>query len=168
MTKLAKRFFEDVVIGDALAPFQTGPLTVAHLVRWCGASENWHRIHYDKPFAVDHDKLPGPLINGSLKQQFLARFLRDWATPAGWVWRLKIEFRAMNVAGEALTIWGEVTGLRRLPQFGLVDLRLGIRNEAAVESAPTTATVALPYRNGKPLPYPFIAPDPADFNEARS
>ena len=158
MRALNARYFEDVAVGDVLAPYETGKLTVAHLVRWCGASENWHRIHYDTAFAVDHDKLPGPLINGSLKQQFLALFLRKWVTRNGWVWRLKIEFRAMNVAGESLTVWGEVTRLRRLADFGLVDLKLGIRNEKGLESAPSLAVVALPYRDGQSLPYPFVAP----------
>ena len=50
-----------------------GPFTTAHLMRWSAAMENWHKIHYDLPFATGHDKLPGLLINGSLKQQFIAQ-----------------------------------------------------------------------------------------------
>jgi len=67
--------FEDVAIGSDIPGLEKGPLTTAHLMRWSAAMENWHKIHYDKPFAMEHDKLPGLLINGSLKQQFVMQML---------------------------------------------------------------------------------------------
>ena len=57
------RYFEDFYVGGKLAVLEKGPLTTAHLMRWSAAMENWHKIHYDKPFAIEHDKLPGLLIN---------------------------------------------------------------------------------------------------------
>ncbi|MDO8553160.1 MAG: acyl dehydratase [bacterium] len=150
--------FEDVAVGDALPQLAKGPLTTVHLMRWSAAMENWHKIHYDQPFAVGHDKLPGLLVNGSFKQQFIVQLLKDWVGPAGWVWKVSFQFRAMNIAGETLAIWARVTGKRNAPDFGLVDLDLGIVNGAGKESTPGKATVALPYRGGKPVPYPFVAP----------
>jgi acyl dehydratase len=150
--------FEDVEIGGKLPTLEKGPLTTIHLMRWSAAMENWHKIHYDKPFAVEHDKLPGLLINGSFKQQFIVQLLKDWVGKTGWVWKVSFQFRAMNVVGETLSVWACVTGKRNAPDYGLVDLDLGIVNEAGKESTPGKATVALPYRGGKPVPYPFIAP----------
>ena len=49
------RFFEDFEVGTALPLLEKGPLTSAHLMRWSAAMENWHKIHYDKPFAVESD-----------------------------------------------------------------------------------------------------------------
>ncbi len=152
------RFFEDVAVGDELPRLAKGPLTTTHLMRWSAAMENWHKIHYDRPFAVEHDKLPGLLINGSFKQQFIVQLLKDWAGPAGWVWKTSFQFRAMNIVGETLEMWARVTAKRNAPDFGLIDLDLGIVNEAGKESTPGKATVALPYRGGKPVPYPFVAP----------
>ena len=151
-------FFEDVEVGAELPKLLKGPLTTAHLMRWSAAMENWHKIHYDKPFAIEHDKLPGLLINGSFKQQFIVQLLKDWAGPNGWVWKVSFQFRAMNIVGETLWTWARVTAKRNAPDFGLVELDLGIVNEDGKESTPGKATVALPYRNGKPVPYPFIAP----------
>ncbi len=151
-------YFEDVAAGAELPRLEKGPLTTAHLMRWSAAMENWHKIHYDQPFAVEHDKLPGLLINGSLKQQFVVQLLKDWVGPTGWVWKVSFQFRAMNLAGETLGTWARVTGKRKGPDFGLVDLDLGIVNEEGKESTPGKATVALPYRGGKPVPYPFVAP----------
>lgn len=154
--------FEDVQVGQEIGPLFKGPLTTAHLMRWSAAIENWHKIHYDLPFATGHDKLPGLLVNGSLKQQFIVQLLKDWAGTTGWVWKVRFQFRAMNLAGELLSVWGRVTGTRRVqtPEgtYGLVEVELGILNEAGVESTPGSATIALALRSGPPLPYPFVAP----------
>lgn len=150
--------FEDVKPGDELPILKKGPLTTAHLMRWSSAMENWHKIHYDLPFAVEHDKLPGLLINGSFKQQFIMQLLKDWVGPTGWVWKVGFQFRAMNLVGESLDVWASVTDARRTEQYGLVELELGIRNGEGKESTPGTAIVALPYRDGPPVPYPFVVP----------
>ncbi len=149
--------FESVQVGTRLTATH-GPLGSAHLVRWSAAMENWHRIHYDHPFTVDHEKLPGLLINGSLKQQFIVSLLRQWAGPTGWLWKAAFQFRAMNVAPETLTVWADVTAVHRHAHFGTVDLTLGIRNDQGLESTPGTATVALPFSDGPSLPYPFVPP----------
>jgi acyl dehydratase len=151
--------FEDVPLGLELPGLSKGPLTAMHLMRWSAAMENWHRIHYDRDFAVGHDKLPDLLVNGSLKQQFIVQLLKDWAGPDGWLWKVSFQFRAMNKVGETLRVWAQVKDKRAAGPYGLVDLALGIVNEQGLESTPGTAVVALPLRGGPPLPYPFVAPD---------
>lgn len=153
--------FDDVQTGMELVPLQKGPLGPVHLMRWSASMENWHRIHYDRTFAVEHDKLPDVLINGSLKQQFLVQLLRDWAGEGGWLWKASFQFRAKNLVGETLQAWARVTHTERGPDFGLVHLEIGIRNDEGLQSTPGTAVVALPYRDGRPVPYPFVAPEAA-------
>jgi len=152
------RYFEDVDVGSTLPLLEKGPLTTAHLMRWSAAMENWHKIHYDKQFAIEHDKLPGLLINGSFKQQFILQLLKDWVGPAGWVWKVSFQFRAMNVVGETLSVWGKVSAKRDTPAYGLVEIDLGITNDAGKESTPGKATLSMPYRGGAPVPYPFVPP----------
>ncbi len=151
-------FYEDVEPGSELPRLAKGPLTTAHLMRWSAAMENWHKIHYDRPFALGHERLPGLLINGSLKQQFMLQLLKDWVGPGGWVWKVSFQFRAMNLVDETLSVWGRVSAKRDGPGYGLVDLELGIVNEENKESTPGAATVAVPYRGGSPVPYPFVPP----------
>jgi acyl dehydratase len=153
--------FEDVPVGLEPLRLVKGPLTTVHLMRWSAAMENWHRIHYDRRFAVEHDKLPDLLINGSFKQQFVVQWLKDWAGSSGWLWKVSFQFRAMNQVGETLSVWGRVTGKREVEGFGLVEFELGIVDAQGRESTPGKATVALPYRGGPALPYPFIAPGAA-------
>ena len=154
----APRYYEDFEVGTSLPVLTKGPLTTAHLVRWSAAMENWHKIHYDRPFAMEHDKLPGLLVNGSLKQQYIVQLLKDWVGPGGWMWKVGFQFRAMNLAGETLSIWAKVTAKREGPGYGLADLELGITNDAGKESTPGSATIAVPHRGGEPVPYPFVPP----------
>ncbi len=153
--------FEDLATGDEVAAVAKGPLGSAHLMRWSAAMENWHRIHYDHAFAVTHDGLPDLVVNGSLKQQFILEMLTRFAGRDGWVWKTSFQFRALDLVGERLKAWGRIRDLRRASDYGLVDLDIGITNSKGGESTPGTATVALPYRNGPAVPYPFVPP--ADF-----
>jgi hydroxyacyl-ACP dehydratase HTD2-like protein with hotdog domain len=148
--------FEDVEIGLELPALHKGPLSTAHLMRWSAAMENWHKIHYDRSFAQEHDHLPDLLINGSFKQQFVLQLLKDWAGPEGWPWKSSFQFRAMNKVGETLTVWGRVTAKDKTERYGRVHLDTGVLNEHGVESTPGKAVVVLPYRDGPPLPYPFV------------
>ena len=151
-------YFEDVALGHEPARLSKGPLREMHLFRWSAAMENWHRIHYDRRFAQEHDNLPDLLVNGSLKQQFMTQFVRDFAGPQGWAWKIGFQFRGMNVPGETLTAWGRITDKKLVGDYGVVTLEIGLVNEKQAEGTPGTATVVLPRRGGKPVPYPF---DPA-------
>jgi acyl dehydratase len=154
----AQKFFDDVAVGDELPRLEKAPLTTMHLMRWSAAIENWHRIHYDERFAIEHDKLPGLLVNGSLKQNFILQALKDWAGLEGWVWKVSFRFRQMDVAGTSLWVWARVTDKQRTGEdYGLVTLELGIVNADGRESTPGNAVVALPVRGGR-VPYPFNPP----------
>jgi hydroxyacyl-ACP dehydratase HTD2-like protein with hotdog domain len=132
-------------------------MSSAHVMRWSAAMENWHRIHYDLPFAREHDKLPGLVINGSWKQHFIVQTIRRWAEPEGWLYKVSFQFRAMNVVGSTLTSWAEITDLSERDGFGWVGLKLGIIDDQDVESTPGTALVVLPLSADRPVPYPFPA-----------
>jgi len=156
-----RRCYESVTVGEDLVPLLKGPLTSAHLMRWSAAMENWHKIHYDRTFAREHDKLPDVLVNGTLKQQFIMQLLRDWAGADGWVWKVEFQFRAMNAVDETLKVWARVVSKREAASYGLVDLELGIVNDESRESTPGKAVVALPYEKGAAVPYPFVPPQAA-------
>src|SRR4051812_37181804 len=84
--------FDDVELGTELPELEKGPMTSMHIMRWSAAIENWHRIHYDQPFATGHDGLPDVLVNGSWKQHVLAQLLKDWAGPNGWLVSLEFQY----------------------------------------------------------------------------
>lgn len=154
---MSRRSFESVEVGEEIS-LTRGPLTEPIMMRWSAAMENWHRIHYDRKFALEHEHLPDLLVNGSFKQQFIMTMLRKWAGSEGWVWKVKFQFRSMNLAGETLRVWARVTGKRREADYGIIELELGIINDAEKESTPGSAVIALPYEAGARVPYPFAPP----------
>jgi len=147
--------FEDVAAGDELPELVRGPMTTTHVMRWSAAIENWHRIHYDQPFAVGHDGLPGLLVNGSFKQHLLAQLMRGWLEPAGWLARIEMSFRGMDLVGDTLTAHGRVTEVAQRDGLGLVVCEIGIRNQRGEEGTTGSATGVLPLRGGPAVPYPF-------------
>jgi acyl dehydratase len=151
-------FFEDVDVGQSVTPLVKGPLTTCHLMRWSAAIENWHRIHYDRPYAVAHDKLPDVLVAGSWKQQPLVQLLKDWLGEGGWLWKIRYQFRGMDSVGATLTCWGRVTDTYVREGLGFVVCEIGMRNQDGQETTPGTAVGVLPLRGGRPVPYPFVPP----------
>ncbi len=150
--------FEDVEIGASIGPLTKGPMTTMHIMRWSAAIENWHRIHYDRDFAVGHDGLPDVLVNGSWKQHVLTQLMKDWAGREGWLWKIRFQFRDKDLAGDTLVATGSVTGKRIEGEVGLVDCEIRLDNQRGVRSTTGEATVALPRRGAARIAYPFSAP----------
>lgn len=157
---MSDRRFSGVAVGDLIGPVSYGPLTVMHLIRWAAALENWHRIHYDHAFATEHEGLPGPVINGTWKQQVLAQLLKDWAGPTGWVRSLRFSFRGMDVVGETLRVQATVTSLERHGDYGEVRCAVEMVNSVGQVSMTGEAVVFLPSRDAEAVDYP--APPPGD------
>lgn len=150
-------YFEDLAVGDQIPSISKGPMSTAHIMRWSAAMENWHRIHYDKEYATKHDGLPDVLVNGSWKQHVLIQLLTDWVGEDGWLVSMSFQYRNMNVPGETLTAWGEVTGKDERDGLGYVSLNIGLKNGAGIESSPGTAQVAVALRGGREVPYPYAS-----------
>jgi acyl dehydratase len=162
------RTYSDARVGDLIGPVSYGPLTVMHLVRWGAALENWHRIHYDCEFCTAHEGLPGPLINGSWKQQVLAQLLKEWAGPAGWLLALTFEFRGMDVVGETLTASGRVISGEDFGDYGDVLCSIELTNSAGNSTTVGEALVRLPTEPQTAVAYPVDPENGGSFSLAPS
>ena len=148
---------ETIEVGQELDRLTRGPLLPPHVMRWSAATENWHRIHYDRPYALSHEGLPGLLVNGSWKQHFVVQVLRRWVGTSGWVWTVDFQFRGMNLVGETLTAWGRVRDVQGFGEYGVVALDTGIINQEGTESTPGSARVVVPQRGGPAIPVDKVA-----------
>lgn len=148
-------YYEDISVGQEIPAIVKGPMTTAHVMRWSAAMENWHKIHYDWRYATQHDNLPDVLVNGSWKQHVLAQVLTDWVGETGWLWKMRFQYRGMNVPGDTLTAWGKVTGKTTSAGYGIIDLDIGLKDQNGIESSPGTAVVVVPQKSGPKLSYPF-------------
>lgn len=150
-------YFEDVNIGDHL-PKYIHRYSQPELTRWCISIENAHRVHYDLAHAHNHDNTPGTLFHGTWRMSIITKWLKNWVMPDGWMWKMSWQIREMVTAGETTILSGIVSEKQSLEKYGLISLDLSIKNEEGWEGCPGSAKVALPFKEGDPVPYPFIPP----------
>ncbi|MGH7863620.1 MAG: MaoC/PaaZ C-terminal domain-containing protein [Candidatus Binataceae bacterium] len=140
-------FFEDVEVGSEIGPLEKDP-TTQQLVKYAGASGDFYQIHYDKDFALAN-KLPGVILHGALKNAFLGHLMTDFAGEHGWLRKLSVQYRGMDVPGVKLKCKGKV--VRKYVEDGnhLVDCEIWVENAKGEKTTPGTATVALPSHHAR-------------------
>jgi hypothetical protein len=148
--------FEDIELGKPLGNLTKGPISPAHIMRWSSAMENWHRIHYDQPFATGHDKLPDVLINGSWKQHVLVQLMKDCLGPDGWLWKIEFRYKAMDVAWDTLHGTAQPVERRVIDDLGFLRCQIQLVNQRDEATTVGSAIGVLPLRGGKKVPYPFV------------
>lgn len=147
--------WKEIATGSMIGELHKGTISTAHIMRWCAAIENFHRIHYDLPFATEHDKLPGILINGSWKQHILAQLVKDILGEQGWLWKLSFRYKAMDVAGDAISAFAEIVEKREIKNLGFVLIKVHLSNQDATVSTAGFAIGVVPISPDQPVPYPF-------------
>ena len=149
--------FESISVGQRLGELNKGIITTTHIMRWSASVENWHRIHYDQPFATEHDHLPNVLINGSWKQHVMVQLAKDSLGPSGWLWRLKFRYKKMDIANDTLRAVADVVDKQSIDGLGIVILKISLLNQNDEVSTAGHAMGVLPLAGGKAVPYPFVA-----------
>ncbi len=147
--------FEDIAEGQAL-PTKMIRLTVPTVVRWAMATEAFRRDHYDYEFATRVAGTPHIIASAMWTLGCRWSFLNQFAGSHGWVWKMSHSVRARMNIGDSLTYGGQVTALERRERYGLVEAEVNLVNQDGTMVAPGRATIALPYRNGPAVPYPFV------------
>ena len=148
--------WNDVSVGSEIGRLQKGVISTAHIMRWCAAIENFHRIHYDLPFAMEHDRLPGIVVNGSWKQHILVQLVKDTLGESGWLWKLSFRYKAMDIAGDSITAVANLEEKKVINDLGFLLIKVCLINEKSGDT--TTAGYAigvLPVDDSHVVPYPF-------------
>jgi len=148
--------FDDIKVGDQL-PAKLIRITVPIVVRWAMATEAYRRDHYDYGFAT-HEGHANIIASGLWALSCRWAYISHFAGRDGWVWKVSHQLRSRMNVGDSLTASAVVTGLERHEKYGLVQLDVKFTNQNGVVAVPGAATVALPYRGGPAVPYPFVAP----------
>jgi acyl dehydratase len=137
-------FWEDVTEGQEVPPFSR-QVTYMELNRFAGANDEYVLIHMDAEYAKNTAKLPDVIVMGNLKLAYIANMLQDWIGDDGWLQKLGVDYRKMDVVHSTLTAKGKVA--KKFAEDGkhLVELDVWIENADGV-TTPGRATVALPSR----------------------
>ena len=133
-----QRFADDVKPGDVLPPLVKNA-SRAQLFLFSAATNNPHRIHYDRAYA----KLEGHediLVHGPLQGAWLHQLVQSWAGPRGRVLALAFQNRGRAFPERDLTFRGRVTAI----DDDVVTLEVWEEDESGAVLMPGTARVRLP------------------------
>jgi acyl dehydratase len=127
----------------AVAPTRAyGPLTIAHFVRYAGASGDFNPIHYDDAFARSAG-YPSVFSQGMHQAALLATFATEWLGSET-VRRFQVRFRDQVWPGDVLTCTGEVVDVRPQDDGLLVTVELAGARQTGEVAVAGTADFLLP------------------------
>ena len=140
-------YWEDAEEGQEIPSFSR-KVTYMELNRFAAANDEYVLIHMDPDYAKNVAKLPDVIVMGNLKLAYIANALEDWAGEDGWVQKLGVDYRKMDVVHSTLTAKGKVA--RKYQEDGkhLVDLEVWLENDQGEVTTPGRAVVTLPSRAG--------------------
>ena len=139
-------FWEDVEEGQEVPPFSQ-KVGYMELNRFAGANEELVPIHMDADYAKNVAKLPDVIIMGNLKLAYIANAITDWAGDDGWITKLAIDYRKMDMVNSTITAKGKVTKKYQQDGKHLVDLDVWVENKAGEVTTPGSAVLSLPSRS---------------------
>ncbi len=138
-------YYEDVEVGMALPELVKTPSTV-DLVRYCAASNDFSRIHFDEPYARVRGQ-KAVIVQGLFKAACLGQLLTDWAGPKGWVRKIGTKYQRVNLPWVAMTCRGTVTKKFVDNDSQFVDVKIWTENDKGEVTSTGEATVQLPSRS---------------------
>lgn len=109
-------------IGDVADARRFGPITRTDIVRYQGASGDFHPLHHDDPFAVAAG-FPTVFSVGMLQAGLLATFATDWLGAEN-LRRFTVRFQEQAWPGDILVCAGVVTEASGPPDATRVTVEL--------------------------------------------
>ena len=135
-----QRYLEDVSAGADM-PSMVKNASRAQLFLFSAATNNPHRIHYDREYAAVEGH-PDVLVHGPLQGAWLSPYVMDWAGPLGRLLGMSWQNRARAFPERDLTFRGKVTAV----EGDQVSLEVWEEDETGAVLMPCTAKVRLPRR----------------------
>jgi len=142
MTKTVLSESPRLAVGVPLGPYPARPTTV-QLFRFSAVTWNAHRIHYDREYA-ETEGYPGVLVQAHLHGCYLANAALDWAGPGGRLCSFRWTNRSIAVAGDELTVTGQVSSVSQDGDSTLVGLQLEEHDAQGTLCVSGEAVVAIP------------------------
>lgn len=140
---MAKLYFEDIKEGDTLPPY-TVKAGFMELNRFASANNEFVPIHMDPEFSKEQARLPDVIVMGNLKLAYVAQALEGWMGEEGWIKKLEVSYRGMDVVNETLTAKGLVKSKRQEDGENIVQLDVWVENSTGKKTTPGAAVVSLP------------------------
>lgn len=133
--------FARLAVGDELRPLEI-EVTPTVVVAGAIATRDFMPVHHDRDYA-NAQGAPDIFMNILSDTAYTSRFLTDWAGPDAMVRRLAVRLGVPMFPGSRLRYTGEVTGLERRGDEGLVRVAFRAVNDLG-EHLTGTAELGLP------------------------
>ena len=120
-----------------------------------GVPDVAQRLHWDDSWA---QAIGNPMAYdyGVMRENYLYHYLTDWCGDDGMVVALHDEIRKFNYMGDTQIVTGEVTAAREEDGRKLVDVAVRMANQRGEETLKSTATIALPGKDGAVVQPPEV------------
>ena len=135
-------YFEDVEEGMEIPPLVKNP-TTRQLVQYAGASGDFYQIHYDKDYALNNG-LPSVIVHGALKNSWMGQLMTDWIGEGGWLKKLSVQYRGMDVPGDTITARGRANKKYVERDVHAVECEIWLENSKGERTTLGSAVVVLP------------------------
>lgn len=135
--------FQELTVGDELPVMVERPGAV-QLFLFSAVTWDTHRTHFDAPYSVDVEALPGILVHGHLQGTFLGKLVSQWVSPGGRLASITYQNRGMSVPGDELSCHGRITAKREESGKGLVELEVWVEKQTGDITTTGQATAELP------------------------
>ena len=141
---MPKLFYEDVQIGTEIPALVKRP-TTTQLVKWAGATLDPARIHYDKDHAQKVE-LPGQIVHGLLKCQWLIQMLTDWIGNDGRIRSIKCKYVGMDLPGDTIECAGKIIEKSNQDGTGCIECEIWLSNQRQGKTTLGSAIIELPIK----------------------
>jgi hydroxyacyl-ACP dehydratase HTD2-like protein with hotdog domain len=139
------RYFEDVTVGEELAGLAV-TVSRPQLFLFSAATNNAHRIHYDRLWAIETEGLRDVVVHGPLQGALMARVATDWMGPGGRMTSYSVRHEAPAFADDTIAVTGQVVAKHEENGVGVVDISLQETGSEGTRLGQCRVSVALPIR----------------------
>jgi acyl dehydratase len=153
------RYWEDVKVGEAMTPvLEKGLLTMMEIIRFglyvstmprrIERKREWVEIGFSREVMQKRAGLEDASDYGPQRVCWLGQFCTDWMGNDGTLKKYSCQVRHPSIMGDSNFVKGKVKAKRVENGEHLVDCEIWVENQAGLVTAPGTATIALPVKQG--------------------
>lgn len=143
---MTQRYWEDVAIGDTLAPLAF-PLSVYRLVVTAGANRDFNAIHHNSEFAKASGA-PEMYANTLFLQGMWERTVREFIGLRGKIHKLAgFRMGVFNTVGDTVRVQGEISRKWQDGGVNYIEIKLWSENSQGVSVGPGSMIASLPLRD---------------------
>jgi acyl dehydratase len=140
----ARRYYEDVQVGEQIPPLVKAPMTHLRLVRYAGASGDFNPLHTD-PKVGEEIGTGGIIAHGMLIMGFVGQLLSDYAGQNA-LRKFGVRFKGMTHLNDEITCTGTITEKYEIDGEGRIAGKVQAVDQNGDVKVAGTFIAALPHR----------------------